>query len=58
MILLIIQLAVIGFFVWLVTTKIPMPDIIKYLIYFIVVIFVLYILYPLIAQYDIPLRGR
>jgi hypothetical protein len=39
---LILELAIIGFVVWLITTYVPMPPIIKTIIYFIVAIVVIF----------------
>ena len=59
MLMLILQLAVVGFIVWLITTKIPMSDLFKTVIYVIVAIVVILYLMQVFGISDIPLpRSR
>ena len=59
MLILILQLAIVGFIVWLITTKIPMSDLFKTVIYVIVAIVVILYLMQVFGISDIPLpRSR
>ena len=55
MIMLVLSLALVGFIVWIIITKIPMPEIIKQAIVVIVVVFMIIYLMRILGISDIPI---
>lgn len=53
---LVLVLAVVGFIVWLITTKIPMNDTFKIVIYVVVAIVLVLFLMRVFGFHDIPVR--